>query len=52
LTFRYDTAHSSEGQEADYVIVLDVNAGRLGWPSQIQDDPLLQLVLPDEEPCP
>ena len=52
LTCRYDTAHSSKGQEADFVIVLDVNDGRWGWPSQIEDDPLLQLVLPDEEPYP
>ena len=50
VTFRYDTAHSSKGQEADFVIVLDVNDGRWGWPSQIEDDPLLQLVLPDEDP--
>ena len=50
MTFRYDTAHSSKGQEADFVIVLDVNDGRWGWPSQIEDDPLLQLVLPAEEP--
>jgi DNA helicase-4 len=52
FTFRYDTAHSSKGQEADFIIVLDVNDGTLGWPSHIQDDPLLQLVLPDEEPYP
>jgi len=52
LMFRYDTAHSSKGKEADYVIVLDVNDGRLGWPSQIEDDPLVQLVLPAEEPYP
>lgn len=52
VTCRYDTAHSSKGQEADFVIVLDVNEGRWGWPSQIEDDPLLQLVFPDEEPYP
>jgi hypothetical protein len=52
LTFRFDTAHISKGQEADFVIVLNVNDGRLGWPSQMEDDPLLQLVLPDEEPYP
>lgn len=28
VTCRYDTAHSSKGQEADFVIVLDVNEGR------------------------
>jgi DNA helicase IV len=52
FTFRYDTAHSSKGQEADYVIMLDVNDGTLGWPSHVQNDPLLQLVLPAEEPYP
>jgi len=52
LDLRFDTAHASKGKEADHVIVLDVNDGRMGFPSQIQDDPLLALVLPPEEPYP
>jgi DNA helicase-4 len=52
LKFKWDTAHASKGSEGDYVIVLDVNDGRLGFPSQVEDDPLLRLVLPAEEPFP
>lgn len=40
------TAHSAKGLEADYVIIDNVNAGRYGFPSEIVDDPLLDLVLP------
>ncbi|MEB3185983.1 MAG: UvrD-helicase domain-containing protein [bacterium] len=52
LQLRYDTIHASKGKEADHVVVLDVNDGRLGFPCQIKDDPLLALVLPPEEPYP
>lgn len=38
------TIHRAKGLEADYVIVLDVNSAGVGFPSQIQDDPLLDLV--------
>lgn len=38
------TIHRAKGLEADYVIVLDVNSAGVGFPSQIQDDPLLNLV--------
>ena len=36
----------AKGREADYVIVLDLNEGRWGFPSKVEDDPLLELVLP------
>jgi DNA helicase IV len=52
LTCRYDTAHRSKGREAEYIIVLDANDERRGWPSQVKDDLLLRLVLPPEEPYP
>lgn len=38
------TIHRSKGLEADHVIVLDVNSSGPGFPSLIQDDPLLDLV--------
>jgi DNA helicase-4 len=38
------TIHRAKGLEADYVIVLDVNSAGIGFPSLIQDDPLLNLV--------
>ena len=42
----FSTVHRAKGQESDNVIVLAVNAGRWGFPSEIDDDPLLNLVLP------
>lgn len=39
------TAHKAKGLEGDYVIALDVTAGRYGYPSEIVDDPVLNLVL-------
>jgi DNA helicase-4 len=41
---RVMTVHSSKGLEADYVIISDVNSSKGGFPSMIQDDPLLDLV--------
>ncbi|MXZ03824.1 MAG: AAA family ATPase, partial [Chloroflexi bacterium] len=49
LSVRYSTVHSAKGQEADYVIVLGLKSARLGFPCKIEDDPLLQLVMPPSE---
>ena len=43
------TIHSSKGMEADYVIVMDVQQDNRGFPSTIEDDPVIKLVLPDSE---
>ena len=40
---RFNTVHAAKGQEADYVIVADLNDGPYGFPSQIADDPLFRL---------
>ena len=48
--FIFDTVHGSKGKEADFVIVVDVNDARYGFPSKIVDEPLLELVLPEAEP--
>ena len=42
----FNTVHRAKGTEADYVVVLDLADDRWGFPSQIDDDPLLELVLP------
>lgn len=42
--------HRAKGLEADYVILLDVSEGDYGVPSQIEDDELLNLVIPRPEP--
>ncbi|MGB4057243.1 MAG: UvrD-helicase domain-containing protein [Alphaproteobacteria bacterium] len=39
------TVHRSKGLEADYVIVDGLTADEFGFPSEIEDDPLLGLVL-------
>ena len=46
LRVEFSTAHRAKGREADYVIVLNLNDGRWGFPSKVDDDPLLELVLP------
>ena len=48
--FLFDTVHGSKGKEADFVIVVDVNDDRYGFPSKIENEPLLDLVLPEQEP--
>ena len=45
----FKTIHKSKGLESDYVIVLDVNEELYGFPSQITDDPLINLVIKDNE---
>ena len=46
LRVEFSTVHAAKGREADYVVVLDLRDARLGFPSQHEDDPLLNLVLP------
>jgi DNA helicase-4 len=46
------TFHGSKGKEADYVIVLGLLRGKLGFPSEKATDPLLNQLLPVAEPFP
>ena len=39
------TIHKSKGLEADYVIILQCNKGTFGFPSLVNDDPVLSYVL-------
>jgi DNA helicase-4 len=43
----FSTVHSSQGNEADYVIILNMNNGKFGFPSKIEDDPILNIVVPE-----
>ena len=52
LRFSWMTVHRSKGLEADYVIVLGLCSDKYGFPSEITDDPLLDLVLATPEPYP
>lgn len=41
--------HRSKGLEADYTILLDISEGDYGVPSRVEDDELLNLVIPNPE---
>lgn len=43
------TVHKSKGLEADYVIILNLTSGTSGFPTEIQDDPILNLVLSEPD---
>jgi DNA helicase-4 len=50
LAIDFKTAHGSKGLEADHIIILRATSGRMGFPSEIIDDSLLDMVLPASEP--
>lgn len=52
LRFSYMTVHRAKGLEADYAVVLGVCAGKYGFPAEIVDDPLLDLVMSAPEAHP
>ena len=52
LEIKFITAHKSKGTEADYVILIGMKSGVYGFPCQIEDDPLLALVLSKEDSYP
>lgn len=45
LKISFYTAHSVKGLTADFAILLDIDSGVYGFPSQIADDPILNAVL-------
>ena len=49
LVIEFLSLHRSKGLEADFVFILGVNSGSYSFPSEIIDDPLLDLVLPVPE---
>lgn len=52
LDIEFRTIHSAKGLEADYVMVLNMVEDTLGFPSQVADDPVLVLAMPDGEDFP
>ena len=52
LRFTYMTVHRAKGLEADYGVVLGLCAGKFGFPVEIADDPLLNLVMAAPEAHP
>ena len=47
--FEFSTIHSTKGDEADYVFLMNVNDGYMGFPSTIENDPILKLVIDDKD---
>jgi DNA helicase-4 len=45
LDIQYHTAHKVKGMTCDYAILLDLDSGMLGFPSEMADDPLLNHLL-------
>jgi len=43
------TVHKSKGLESDNVIILNMSEGKYGFPSQMKDDTIFELVMPEEE---
>ncbi len=52
LDLNFSTAHAAKGLETDYVMLLNVVEGLMGFPSQIVDDPVLQIAMPDPDDYP
>ena len=52
LNIEYLTAHKSKGTQADYVVIIGLESGRMGFPCEITDDPVLDLVLSKQDSYP
>lgn len=52
MRLRYMTAHSSKGLGFDNVIILNAQEGKFGFPSQIDDDPIMKLVTVEDTGIP
>ena len=49
VAIKYLTVHKSKGTEADNVIVLNLKNDLLGFPNKMTDDPILSILLNDNE---
>ncbi|NGM72841.1 UvrD-helicase domain-containing protein [Sphingobacterium sp. SGL-16] len=49
MDIKYLTVHKSKGTEADNVIVLKLQNDLLGFPNKMTDDPIISLLLSDNE---
>lgn len=52
LDIAYKTVHGSKGLEAEHVFLLNAVGGNRGFPSQLEDDPVLQVAMPAPDPYP
>ena len=49
LNIQFFTAHGVKGMTCDYAILLDINSGTLGFPSEMADDPILNYLLQEKD---
>jgi len=49
IELKYITVHKSKGLEADNVIILNLKNHLLGFPNKMTDDPMISLLLSDDE---
>ncbi|MDY6388273.1 MAG: UvrD-helicase domain-containing protein [Fibrobacter sp.] len=52
LSIRFLTVHASKGLQADYVFILNNKNGRKGFPSKIEDAPVMKLFMDNPEEFP
>ncbi|MGF7058627.1 UvrD-helicase domain-containing protein [Brassicibacter mesophilus] len=49
IDIEFLTVHKSKGLQADYVFILNNSNSKHGFPSQLEDDPVLELLVTDNE---
>ncbi len=49
LDIKFLTVHKSKGLQGDYVFILNNTNDKLGFPSQIEDDPVLKLIIDNSD---
>lgn len=49
VSVEFATIHASKGREADHVLVVGLTNGRMGFPSLVEDDPVLRLAMPSAD---
>lgn len=49
ISAQFKTVHKAKGLEADIVIIINCNSGRLGFPSEMSDDNVLNLLLSEAD---
>lgn len=52
LKIRFITAHKSKGLQADYVFIINNKKSKMGFPSKMQDAPILSLLLENSDSYP
>lgn len=52
LNMHFLTAHAAKGLQADYIFIINNKNAKMGFPSKIQDDAILELLLEHRESYP